>query len=459
MSAKLWGGRFEKNEMDPLVMKFTTSIGIDRVLAEYDCTSTKAYADMLEKAGYMSASETKAVHSSIDEFISGLDNGKINLDGYEDVHSAVQDYVGKKSPDAAKKMHAGRSRNEQVVNDARMYCKDRISAVIAKIKALQKEFVILADMTRDAYIPGYTHLNHAQPVLFPHLVLAYIEMLERDRGRLVDALKRCDVSVMGSGAIAGSSLSIDRRYLADKLGFKTVSSNSIDAVSDRDFIVEFVSALSMMGVHLSRISEDLILYSISEFGFLKMGEEYCTGSSLMPQKKNADVLELIRGRTACSIGALNTLLVMLKGLPHSYNRDLQEDKKPLFESVETAIAALEILAALVGTVDIDRDKACRHLDDEFIYATDLAEYLVKKGVPFKEAHGIIGGIVKHCIDKDINISDLSISELKEFSGKLEEDIYGYLNPEVSVKNKKTGGSTNPDLVCGEISSWKKRLGM
>ena len=457
MAGGLWGGRFEKKEMHPAVLKFTSSIGVDKILAGYDCLSSRAHVEMLEKCGYVSSEEKKAIVSVLDGLLAAIENGQADFGEHEDIHSAIQSYVEERAPDAAKKMHTGRSRNEQVVNDVRLYCKDSIGRITALIRALQKGFVGLADRSRDVIIPGYTHMNRAQPVLFSHLIMAYVEMLERDRQRLEDAFSRCDVSVMGSGAMAGSSLDLNRKFVAEKLGFGSVSANSIDSVSDRDFIVEFVASLSLTAVHLSRISEDLILYSTAEFGFLEIGEDYCTGSSLMPQKKNADVLELVRGRSAGVIGALNSLLILLKGLPHSYNRDLQEDKKFLFESVELIASGLAIMSDLAGTIRLNGEEAAEKLDDEFIYATDLAEYLVRKGVAFKDAHRIVGNIVRHCVEKKMNISDLSISELRGFSGELDEDVYGYLNPETSVKMKKTQGSTNPDLVKKEIASWKKKL--
>lgn len=457
MSSKLWGGRFEKKEMDPRVFDFTSSIDIDGILARYDCLGTKAHVEMLEKCGYVSSSERKDITGALDEFLGMVEKGTADLDKHEDVHSAVQSYVENKVPESAKKMHTGRSRNEQVVCDMRLYCKDAMKRIMGLIKELQRAIVGAADKFHGNIIPGYTHLNHAQPVLFSHLLMAYVEMLERDRERVDDALGRTDVSVMGSGALAGSALDLRRDFVSDKLGFGKVSANSIDSVSDRDFIAEFVFALSMTAVHLSRVSEDMILYSIPEFGFLDIHEDYCTGSSLMPQKKNADVLELVRGRAALVIGALNSLLVLLKGLPHAYNRDLQEDKRFLVQSVETVAAELDIMKGLVGTIELKKEAALGKLEDEFIYATDLAEHLVRKGMPFKEAHWTVGRVVRHCVEKGINISDLSISELKGFSDALDKDVYKYLNPEVSVKMKKTIGSTNPDLVKKEIESWKRKL--
>ncbi|MGB2601226.1 MAG: argininosuccinate lyase [Candidatus Omnitrophota bacterium] len=454
---KLWGGRFENKDIDERVLAFTSSLDVDNVLAKYDCLSTKVHVEMLSKKGYISADEKNELVGVLDELSGKIEDGNWNCSGHEDIHSAIQDYVEKKAPEAAKKMHTGRSRNEQVVNDVRLYCKDKVSCICGLIMDLQEEITNLAEKTVDVIVPGYTHLNRAQPVLFAHLLMAYVEMLQRDIERLENASERCDVSVMGSGAIAGSALELDRKYVSEKLGFSGISANSIDSVSDRDFIAEVISGLCFVAVHLSRMSEDLILYSTPEFGFLEIGADYCTGSSLMPQKKNPDVLELIRGRASSVISALNSIFVLLKGLPHSYNRDLQEDKRPLFESIELVTSELEIMADLVGTIDLNKDVAMKALESEFIYATDLAEYLVRKGIAFKDAHEVIGSIVKHCNDKDINISDLSISELKGFSEKLEEDLYSLMNPETSISNKKTPGSTNPDFVKKEIAKWKKRL--
>ena len=457
MCGKLWGGRFENSEMDPSIMKFTSSIDVDKVLAKYDCFSSKVHVDTLLKGGYLTKKESLEIKKALDSAKKHIDEGSFNLEGFEDIHSAIQDFVEGVCPESGRKMHTARSRNEQIVNDVRLYCKDSVDQIKKLITKTQLELVELALRNTDAIIPGYTHLNRAQPVLFAHLLLAYVEMLSRDSGRLTDASLRSEISVMGSGAIAGSSLNLERTYTAEKMGFKKISENSIDSVSDRDFMIEISSALSILAVHLSRVADDLILYSIPEFGFIDIGAAFCTGSSLMPQKKNPDVLELIRGKAAGVIGGLNSLFILLKGLPHSYNRDLQEDKKPLFESVETIAGCLDALSCLLGSIEVKKEKGLEALADEFIYATDIAEYLVSKGVAFKDAHDIVGLIVKKCTDKDINISDLSISELKDFSSMLESDVYGLLNPETSIKNKKTKGSTNPDMVCKELKKWRKEL--
>ncbi|MFA6636003.1 MAG: argininosuccinate lyase [Candidatus Omnitrophota bacterium] len=454
---KLWGGRFSGENIDPDVLEFTSSLGVDKILAKYDCFSSKTHVEMLAKCGYITEAEKKALLGALEDLKEKIDSGRFQAEGFEDIHSAVQDHVEKRCPDEAKKLHTARSRNEQVVNDVRLYCKEISGELSVLIRTLQKSFVDLAGKNRDVIIPGYTHLNRAQPVLFAHVLIAYVEMLERDIGRIKDAAKRSDISVMGSGAIAGSALKLDRKFVAEKLGFSDVSANSIDSVADRDFMAELLAALSIVAVHLSRISEDLILYGTSEFSFITMGERFTTGSSLMPQKKNPDVLELIRARSANVIGALNSILILLKAQPHAYNRDLQEDKKFLFEAVEVVSGCLRMMAALTPTISVNAGTAREALLDEFIYATDIAEYLVRKGVSFSDAHRIVGNMVGHCASKEINISGLSLVELKGFSEFLEGDVFSLLNSEASVSGKKTEGSTNPELVGNQIDRWKKKL--
>ena len=457
MTKKLWGGRFDKEHMDSQLLDFTSSLSVDKILAEYDCKSSIVQVKMLEKAGYLSKKEKSELIKTLTVLKEKILNNNFSTKGHEDIHSAVQAYVEKECPNSGKKLHTARSRNEQVVNDMRLYCKDKICLMKQGIKSLQKSLVSLGEKNLEVILPGYTHLNRAQPVLFAHLMLSYVEALERDHQRLEDAYKRVDVSVMGSGAIAGSALNIDRDFVCKELGFAKISENSIDSVSDRDFLVEFVFDLSMIAVHLSRMAEDFILYSIPEFGFIEIGANFCTGSSLMPQKKNPDVLELIRGRSAKVISSLNSLLILLKALPHSYNRDLQEDKEALFSATDTVYKSLSILANLIKSIKVDKICCGKALNDEFIYATDLAEYLVKSGVAFKEAHDKVGAIVKHCLGNKKKISDLSVSELKGFSPKFEKDVYSLLNAKKSIENKQTKGSTNPKLVENELSKWKKKV--
>ncbi|MDD4956571.1 MAG: argininosuccinate lyase [Candidatus Omnitrophica bacterium] len=457
MAAKLWGGRFTGKEMNPDVLGFTSSLGVDRVLALYDCVSSKVHVDMLEKAGILSKAEHEELISVLDGLFNEVKEGNFDPADSEDIHSAIQGYIEKKAPEASKKLHTGRSRNEQIVNDVRLYLRDSAVRIEDAIKELQVSFVLMAERSGDVILPGYTHLNRAQPILLSHLVLAYVEMLERDKGRVVDAFKRSDMCVMGSGALAGSALNLDRDFVSEKLGYGKVSDNSLDSVSDRDFIAEFIAALSIISVHLSRFAEDMILYSIPEFGFVEIGADYCTGSSLMPQKRNPDVLELIRGKSAQVISALNSILVLMKGLPHTYNRDLQEDKKPLFESVETVVSSLSMFRGLAETIKVNKEAMVRALDNEAIYATDIAEYLVGKKVPFREAHDIVGKMVRYCLDKGTEISGLSPEELKSFSVELDGNVLALLDPHTSVSNKKTYGSTNPERVRKEVARWKKKL--
>lgn len=457
MARKLWGGRFTKG-LEKDVLSFTSSIDIDKKLAIYDCLGSIAHAKMLGKTKIIPAKDAGKIVKGLKTILSSLEKGTFKVNkNFEDIHSNIQSVLDKKIGKVAGKLHTARSRNDQVVTDTRMYCKDRVDALLGALTFLQKSVLGAADKYFGFVTPGYTHLEHAQPLLFSHLLLAYIEMLERDKERLNDAKKRMDVLVLGSGALTGTTLPIDRNYVKKLLGFSEISRNSVDAISDRDFIVEFLSVLSIVSLHLSRISEDLILYGTKEFGLLEIDERYCTGSSLMPQKKNPDVLELIRGRTSQIYGSLMSVLAMLKGLPLSYNRDMQLDKEPLFNSIETINEELKLLAGLFASIKINKKKIDTLFRNESIFATDIAEYLVKKGTAFRDAHDITGKLVRYCEKTEKNISDLGIKELKTFSKSFEKDIFSKLNPESSVKLKKSIGSTNPTLVKKEIKKWSKKL--
>ncbi|NQU95214.1 MAG: argininosuccinate lyase [Candidatus Omnitrophica bacterium] len=457
MAKKLWGGRFNK-ALAKDVLSFTSSINIDKTLAIYDCLGSIAHAKMLGKAKIIPAKDAKKIVKGLKSILTSLKKGTFKVDkGFEDIHSNIQYVLTKKIGKTAGRLHTARSRNDQVVTDTRMYCKDTIDALIRSITLLQKSVLGAAKKYVTLVIPGYTHLEHAQPVLFSHLLLAYIEMLERDKERLEDTRKRIDVLVLGSGALTGTTLPIDRNYVKKLLGFKYLSRNSIDAVSDRDFIVEFLGALSIISMHLSRIAEDMILYGTKEFDLIEIDERFCTGSSLMPQKKNPDVLELIRGKTSQIYGSLVSVLGMLKGLPLSYNRDLQLDKEPLFSSIETINEELKLLAGLFASIKINKKNAGKALKDETIFATDIAEYLVGKGIAFRDAHDITGKLVKYCEKHNKNISTLDIKELNKFSKCFKKDIFARLNPESSVRLKKSIGSTNPVFVKKQIKNWNKIL--
>lgn len=455
---KLWGGRFEREKMDDKVLEFSSSLEVDAFLARYDCLSSKVHVEALYRAKILSREEKEDLLNVLDKLEEKIEKGTFDPRGHEDIHSAVHAFVKNKLPEGSEKLHTGRSRNEQVVNDVRLYSKDAIRALSEKIVSVQNAFLSSAEKDWEALLPGYTHLNRAQPVLWGHLVLAYVEMLERDRERFEDALKRTDISVMGSGALAGSSFPLDRAFIAERLGFSKVSDNSMDAVSDRDFICEILFVISSVGMHLSRISEDLILYSSSEFAFVELDDACCTGSSLMPQKRNADVLELIRGRSAVLLGSLSGMFSLLKGLPHCYNRDLQDDKRFLKMSVDTLEGMLSMMALAAEGMSVKRSRAESALENEFIYATDIAEHLVRKGVPFEQAHRAVGRMVGHCSGEGINISDLSLAELKEFNAELGDEVFSLLDAQSSVDGKRTLGSTRPENVRERLAFWKRKLG-
>lgn len=457
MAKKLWGGRFSK-KMGKEVLSFTSSIDIDKELAIYDCLGSIAHAKMLGKTKIIKPEDAKTIVKGLESILKALKKGTFKIDrGFEDIHSNIQFALKRKIGDTADKLHTARSRNDQVANDTRMYCKDKIDRLIKSTTLLQGSILGAAKKCFPYVIPGYTHLEHAQPVLFSHILLAYLEMLQRDKERLFDARKRIDILVLGSAALTGTTLPIDRNHVKKLLGFKAISKNSVDAVSDRDFIVEFLGVLSIMSMHLSRISEDLIIYGTKEFGLVKIDERYCTGSSIMPQKKNPDVLELVRGRTSQIYGSLISVLGMLKGLPLSYNRDMQLDKEPLFNSIETVNEELKLLAGLFKSIKVNTKKAALTFKDESIFATDIAEYLVKKGVSFRKAHDITGKLVKYCEKNKKNISELKPAVLKKFSRFLEKDVLANLNPESSVRLKKSLGSTKPLFVKREIKRWSKIL--
>lgn len=390
MVKKLWGGRFTK-KTDPLVEKFTSSIQTDIALAEYDILGSIAHAKMLGKCKIIPEKDANKIVAGLKAIFFDMKKGKLKIDkSAEDVHTMVQNALEKKIGAPAKKLHTARSRNDQVSTDTRMYCKNFIKILIKAISELQSSLDALANKNKGIRLPGYTHLQHAQPVYLKDYLGAYKEMLARDEQRLSDAYKRVDVLPLGSCALAGTSLPIDRKFIAKELGFSKISQNTLDAVSDRDFVVEILSGAAILGMHISRISEDFIIYSSSEFNFISLPEEFCTGSSIMPQKKNPDVLELARGNAGKLYGNLMSALVMMKGLPLTYNRDMQLDKEPLFDSLKTVNDELIVLVELVKAVKFNKDSIDKQLKDKGLYATKMAEDLVKKGVAFKDAHKIVG---------------------------------------------------------------------
>ena len=455
MAKKLWGGRFGK-ETNPLVEEFTRSIHYDKKLAEYDVVGSVLHVAILEKCKYLSKDEAAKLKNGLSLIYKRVTDKKFNPGTRdEDIHTFIQNELQKNVGDAALKLHTARSRNDQVVFATKLYCKDNIEIIRKDALSLISALIKLCDENTGLIIPGFTHLQHAQPVYLKDYLWAYIMMFGRDRNRLSYISKNIKIS-MGAGALAGTpikavSYNIKTEELLNEfksIGISkyidlTVTVNSLDVVSDRDFVIEIISALSILAMHLSRLSEDLIIWATKEFDFIEIDDAYCTGSSLMPQKKNPDVLELIRGYAGRLYGNLVSVLTMMKGLPLTYNRDMQLDKEPLFSSFEIVSSELRVLEGLINTLKFNKEKIAEHLKDESLYATDLVYYLVDKRIPFKEAHAIIGKLVKYSIDNEIEIKDMPEDRLKDFSDKfVKKEIVKLFDPLVSVKSKKSVKRTN-----------------
>lgn len=450
MAKKPWGGRFNQ-KTEKSVEAFTESISFDRRLYKYDIWGSMAHAKMLGKCGIILKKEANQIVKGLKEIGKEIESGKFPFKTeLEDIHMNIEKRLAHKIGDAAGKLHSARSRNDQVALDIRLYLRDEILEIIQNLEKLKNTLVNMAEKNIDAIMPGYTHLQRAQPVLFSHYVLAYFDMFERDEERFEDAFQRINVMPLGSGALSGTTLPIDRKYVAKLLGFPAVTKNSMDSVSDRDFIIEFLSAVSIAMMHLSRLSEDLILWSSSEFDYIVLPDSFCTGSSLMPQKKNPDILELIRGKTGRVYGNLVALLTVMKSLPLTYNRDMQEDKEPLFDSVDTVKSSLKIISELLKKMKINKEKMKEAAEKDFIIATDIADYLVKKGLPFRKAHEVVGKMVSHCLKNNLLFKDLKTKELKDFSPLFEADVKKYLSVENSVMKKKMIGGTSKSSVLKRI---------
>lgn len=448
---KMWGGRFS-GSTEKIVEDFTESISFDKRLYKYDIEGSKAHARMLQRIGVLKKKELSAIIKGLEEIKKDIESNKFVFSvDLEDIHMNIEKRLIQKTGTAGEKLHTARSRNDQVALDLRLYLRDVIKDTADLISVLQKAIADTARRNIDIIMPGYTHLQPAQPVLFSHYILAYHEMLERDRERLMDSLKRVNIMPLGSGAIAGTSFPLDREYVAELLGFDRVTRNSMDAVSDRDFILEFLSDSAVLIMHLSRFSEDMILWSTREFSFIELPDEFCTGSSMMPQKKNPDVLELIRGKSGRIYGNLFSLLTTMKGLPLTYNRDLQEDKEPLFDTVDTINAILRILPGLIAGMVIKKDTTLNAADKGYMWATDMADYLVRKGVPFRTSHEITGKVVGYCVNNNRKLEDLSIAELKKFSDRFGKDIHNISTPEKGVNIRKVTGGTAMETVLKRIA--------
>ena len=456
--SKLWGGRFEK-DTDQAVEAFTASIGVDERLWQVDIQGSIAHARMLGKRGIISAPEGLQIISALEAVRADIAGGKVvfNPDA-EDIHSEIERLLTDKIGAVAGKLHTARSRNDQVATDSRLYLRGEIQGLQAEIRTLQTWFIETAQQHLQTVLPGLTHMQHAQPVSLAHHLMAYFWMFERDHSRLADSLKRVNQLPLGSAALAGTSFSLDREMVAKELGFSAVTQNSLDAVSDRDFVVEFLSGASLMMMHLSRMAEELILWSTPEFGFVRLDDSVTTGSSIMPQKKNPDVAELIRGRVGRVYGALMGSLTMLKALPLSYNRDLQEDKTFLFEGLDTVRSSLKLMTLMLSSAVFVTDKMADALHGDFSNATDLADYLVTKDLPFRQAHEVVGKIVRSCIEKKQGIEDMTLSQLVEFSPLFEKDILPLVKPRAVMEARRSQGGTSSEAVTTQIQLAKNCLG-
>ena len=462
--ASIWAGRFKK-ELDPTVKCFSYSLYVDGELLPAEIRVNQAYAKMLAHVGLISRAEGQRLVRALGQIAKKFavkDPHKNPLAPYmkdtEDVHTFIEQELENKVGRLAKKIHTGRSRNDLVVTSTLVYLREKLPLLNEKISGLQKTLVNFAEKAQKVIVPGLTHLKRAQPILLAHQVLAYVSMLDRDRSRMADALKRMTQLPLGAGALAGSSLPLDRNFMARELGFSGINENSVDAVSDRDFIAETLAALSILWMHFSRLAEDFVLWNSEAFGLITLDDSVATGSSLMPQKKNPDVFELVRGRSGVIFGHLFSILTILKGLPLSYNRDLQEDKPALFDAVHKTNLALDTLQLTISRTHINQDARAWADEEDFIYATDLLEFLVRKGVAFREAHECIGRLVRYAVDKRQQLHELSVHEFQRFSPKFDRTVYRLFDPRESVAGKKTSGSTNPAQVKKCIQSWKKKLG-
>ncbi len=456
-SAKAWSGRFNE-PVSELVKRYTASVDFDKRLAEFDIQGSLAHSKMLGAQGIISQEDVKQIAQGLNEILQEIRAGQFEwrLD-LEDVHLNIEKRLTDKIGDAGKRLHTGRSRNDQVSTDVRLWLRAVADDVIAGIRKLQTSIVDLAETHFDTAMPGFTHLQVAQPVTFGHHLLAYFEMLQRDAARFTDARKRINRLPLGAAALAGTSYPIDREMVAKELGFDGVCENSLDAVSDRDFAIEFTAAAALVMTHLSRFSEELILWSSPRFAFVDIADRFCTGSSIMPQKKNPDVPELVRGKTGRVTGHLMALLTLMKSQPLAYNKDNQEDKEPLFDTADTLLVTLEIYADMLRGIKVNKEAMRTAATEGFATATDLADYLVKKGTPFRDAHEVVALAVRHAVDKGCDLSDLSLSELQKFSPQISDDVYQVLTLEGSLASRNHIGGTAPAQVKQAIARARKKL--
>ena len=444
--AQLWGGRFTK-ETDDLVYAFNASILFDRKLYKQDIRGSKAHASMLAKQGIISDEDNSLIQEGLDSILEDIEKGNILItEEYEDIHSFVEANLIKRIGDAGKRLHTGRSRNDQVALDMRMYTRDEVTDTRDLVYELLNTLMGLMEEHIDTYMPGFTHLQKAQPVTLAHHIGAYFEMFKRDLKRLDDLYERMNYCPLGAGALAGTTYPLDREYTAKELSFAGPTLNSMDSVSDRDYLIEYLSDASMIMMHLSRFCEEIIIWNSNEYRYIEIDDAYSTGSSIMPQKKNPDIAELIRGKTGRVYGALTSLLTTMKGIPLAYNKDMQEDKELTFDAMDTVKGCLALFTGMIKTVRFNKDIMASSAMNGFTNATDAADYLVLKGVPFRDAHGIIGRLVLYCIDKDKAIDELSISELKDICPEFDEDIYDHISLKTCVEKRVTFGAPGREAM-------------
>ena len=450
MADKMWAGRFSK-ELDKRVNDFNSSISFDARMYRQDIRGSIAHATMLGDTGIIDKGESEKIVEGLNGILSDIDSGKLLFDpNAEDIHMFVEQVLTERLGDTGKRLHTARSRNDQVALDIRMYLRDEIMVIIPMLKNLAETLCKIAEENTDTVMPGYTHLQRAQPITLAHHLMAYANMLVRDIDRLADTYKRMNIMPLGSGALAATTYPIDRRQVSALLGFDDITQNSLDGVSDRDFCIELCSALSILMMHLSRLSEEIVMWCSWEFKFIELDDAYSTGSSIMPQKKNPDITELIRGKTGRVYGDLNTLLVMMKGIPLAYNKDMQEDKEAIFDAIDTAKLCLETVTPMLATMRVNKENMRNAAARGFINATDCADYLVKKGMPFRDAYKITGTLVALCIEKNTTLEQLPIEEYKKLCGTFEEDVYEAIKLETCVNMRKAEGGPAPESVKRQI---------
>ncbi len=455
--SKPWSGRFNE-PTDAFVEAFTASVDFDRRLYRYDIQGSIAHATMLGRCGILTQDECDSITSGLERIRERIESGEFSWSTkLEDVHMNIESALTAEIGDAGKRLHTGRSRNDQVATDIRLWLRDEIVLIRAAIEKLQHGLLDIAEREADTILPGFTHLQTAQPITFGHHMMAWFEMLERDRQRLADCNRRVNIMPLGAAALAGTTYPIDRQYTADLLGFERPGDNSLDSVADRDFAIEFTAAAALIMMHLSRMSEELIIWSSAQFAFIELSDSFCTGSSIMPQKKNPDVPELIRGKSGRIFGHLMALLTLMKGQPLAYNKDNQEDKEPLFDTVDNIKGSLKVFADMIPAMRCNRDNMRSAATRGFATATDLADYLVRRGTPFRDAHEAVGRAVALCVAEDCDISDLSLEQLRGFSDKIEADVFEVLTLEGSVQARNHIGGTAPEQVRYAIEKARRRL--